>query len=742
MQLDSTNSAQLTSSQRPVPLVMRADLVVEMMAYGDALYAVIKDPVALKYYRLQPQQFAMLERLDGQRSLVDLRDELQRDFPAVHFSVVDVQSLVTDLHDKGLVVSDRYRQGEVLRRKHREQSAKKIRQTVMNPLYIRLPGWDPDRTLTWMVRWLGWLFHPVTVALFLLIDVASLIFLAVRFDDISARLPEFHQFFAWPNLAYLWATMALTKVIHEFGHGLSCKYFGAECHGMGIMLLVFSPTMYCDVSDSWMLRNKWHRIAIAAAGMYIEVFIAALAIFMWWGSQPGLFNHLCLNVFFISTVTTVMFNANPLMRYDGYYMLSDYLEIPNLRQKASRMFQEVFSKYCLGSEMPVDPFMPSQKRHWFVIYAIATTVYQFVILFGVTLFLYTVLKPYGLQSIGIMAAVFSLTMTVGGLLWSLFQLIRMPRPEPLSRWRVSFTLACVAGIGALAVMVPVPWYAEAPFTIAPVQEEMVFAFVPGTLKEVHRRAGDEVRKGDIIAVLVNEDLEQKLDEVKAEEAAQQKEVQSYQDLDRPRDLLLAEQHLASLQAQRAEMEKMVAECTIRAPQPGFIVAAERKPEPTIEQAEERLSGWSGDPLGPKNIGSLIEARTPVCSIAANSRYEARLLVDQGDRRDIAVGQQVRMKLEHLPESTLDGKVESISARGIEFVPAVLSNKYKGPLPTVQDQQGREKLTSPAYQAAVPLDVDSLVVRTGMRGRARVIISHRSAWDWTWRWLRTTFQFKV
>ncbi len=287
MQIDSLSSAQLTSSQRPVPLVMRADLVVEMMAYGDALYAVIKDPVALKYYRLQPQQYAMLRRLDGKRSLVDLRDELQRDFPAVHFSVVDVQSLVTDLHDKGLVVSARFRQGEMLRRKHREQSAKKIRQAVMNPLYIRLPGWDPDRTLAWMAQWFGWLFHPVTVVLFLLIDVASLIFLAVRFDDISARLPEFQQFFAWPNLAYLWLTMAITKVIHEFGHGLSCKYFGAECHGMGIMLLVFSPTMYCDVSDSWMLRNKWHRIAIAAAACISRSSLRPLRFFSGGGASPG-----------------------------------------------------------------------------------------------------------------------------------------------------------------------------------------------------------------------------------------------------------------------------------------------------------------------------------------------------------------------------------------------------------------------------------------------------------------------
>ncbi len=220
---------------------------------------------------------------------------------------------------------------------------------------------------------------------------------------------------------------------------------------------------------------------------------------------------------------------------------------------------------------------------------------------------------------------------------------------------MSFTLAAVAGLIALAVTVPIPWYAEAPFTIAPAREETVFALAPGMLKEVHHRAGDVVRKGDVIAVLENEELEQKLQAVKAEEAAQEKEVEAFRSLDRPRDLLLAEQHLASLAAQRAEAEKMLAECTIRAPHDGVIVAAERRPELTIEQERERLSGWAGDPLAPRNLGSLIEARTPLCSIAVSSAYEARLLVDQSDRRDLAVGQQVRMKLEHLPEATLDGR---------------------------------------------------------------------------------------
>ena len=127
----------------------------------------------------------------------------------------------------------------------------------------------------------------------------------------------------------------MTKVLHEFGHGLSCKHFGGECHEMGVMILVLTPCLYCNVSDSWMLPNKWHRAAIGAAGMYVEVVLASICTFIWWFTEPGLFNYLCLNVMFICSVSTVMFNANPLLRYDGYYILADILEIPNLRQKAT-----------------------------------------------------------------------------------------------------------------------------------------------------------------------------------------------------------------------------------------------------------------------------------------------------------------------------------------------------------------------------------------------------------------------
>src|SRR5690606_3486418 len=119
-------------------------------------------------------------------------------------------------------------------------------------------------------------------------------------ESFSKRLPEFRQFFGWPNILWIWLTLVVCKVLHEFGHGLACKYYGGECHEMGVMLLLFSPCLYADVTDSWLLKSKWPRIMVSAAGMYVEIVLSALAIFCWWNTQPGLFNYLCLNVFFVT----------------------------------------------------------------------------------------------------------------------------------------------------------------------------------------------------------------------------------------------------------------------------------------------------------------------------------------------------------------------------------------------------------------------------------------------------------
>jgi len=738
----SSAAALLPSSQRPVPLRTRPDLVVEEILYRDVPFPVVKDPVGLKYYRLQPEQYGVLQLLDGRRSLQDIRDDLQEKFPTVHVTPQDVQVLISDLHDKGLLVSDRLGQGESALKRHREHRWQQIRQTLLNPLYLRLPGFDPEPILKRIEPWTGWIFDWPAVTVLMMFVVSSWFFLAIRFDDVLQKLPEFRQFFGWPNLIYLWLTLACAKMLHEFGHAISCKHFGSECHSIGVMLLVFSPTLYCDVTDSWMLKNKWHRVFIGAAGMYVEIILAAFAIYIWYGTKPGMLNHLALNVFFVSTVTTVIFNANPLLRYDGYYMLSDYLEIPNLRQKATKMFQKNFAWWCFGIETPDDPFMPTTGKNWFALYAIASAIYRWVVLFGITVFLYTVLKPYRLQSVGIMLAVGSVGAIFISMGINLYQLFSVPRNDPIDKVKVTITLLLVSALTFGILMVPVPWYEEAAFYVEPVGVHHVYTAVPGFLEEIAVRPGDTVQSGQLLARLYTPDLIDKRDELLEQLAAQEVEPKMYRELKEPDQQRLAEQRLSTIQEQLKDVEDRLRHIEVASPIAGRIIEPSRAKRATIEVMKERLPGWHGTPLNPANLNAFLDERTHICSVAPSGEFNAVVLVKQGDRLDIEVGDPIRLKLDEFPGQVFNGKVREFSDRYLQFAPPALSNKFGGPLATVTDPQGREKLTDLVYQAMVDFDAQPELLKTGMRGNARIIVAERTLFGWIWRWFRQTFHFRL
>jgi len=542
--------------------------------------------------------------------------------------------------------------------------------------------------------------------------------------------------------ALLFVCYLLAKSLHELGHGLTCRHFGGECHEIGVIVLVFSPTLYCEVSDSWMMPNKWHRIAIGAAGMWVESILAALALFAWWFSRPGLFHHLCLNVFFVSTITTVIFNLNPLMRYDGYYMLSDLLEIPNLADKSRTMLRNSFAHLCLGIETREDPFMPQRGRGWFVLYAIASTLYRWFVLFGITLFLYTVLKPYELQSIGVTMAWFSMGGIVGNLAFNLYRLMTAPRSEPLSRKRVAGTLLVIAGIIAALMAIPLPWHLEAPFVIEPHDVEYVYAHVPGTLVDAKVRAGDKVKKGTILIQLADPEKERQLLELQTQRSAQQYEIAKQEELQNRPALTHAIEQLQSIDNQISHLEKQIQWLTLEAPIDGRVVDMPRVDEPRSSVDTEELHRWHGSPLDDSNRGCLLEPGPPILCIAPNQKYQALLLVDQQARGDLAEDMKVDIRFDELPALLFRGEIKRIGDRHTEFAHPSLTNKTGGELPTVSDRQGRERLTSVAYEAVVELDSQTELLRAGIRGRSRFYVGHRSTWQWVWRWLRHTFHFRL
>ena len=752
----------VASNQRPIPLRRRADLVVAEIDYLGVGYQVIKDPVALKYHRLQVEQYKILELLDGERSLEQVRDDLKTFFPTLQVTLGDIQQLITDLHKKCLVSSERPGQGAAVIRGRRKERNQKIKQTLMSLMYMRLPGWDPERSLRWMYPYFCWMFwKPVVWGCVVFCCVAWLM-LGANFETFQSRLPEFQNFFGWPNLIYLWITLGAAKIIHEFGHGLSCHHYGGECHEMGIMLLVFSPCLYCDVTDSWMMKNKWHRIIIGAAGMYIEVIISAIAIFIWWFTKPGMLHYLALNTFFVTTITTVIFNANPLMRFDGYYMMSDFLEIPNLRAKSDKMLREAFSWYCLGIESRPDPFMPETGKAWFVAYAIAAWCYRWVILVSISMFLYTVLKPYDLQSLGVTLCVVSMAGIVFSMFRNVYQIIATPRQEPMSKLKIFVSLCVFGGIGYAILTTPIRWYQQAPFYMEPV--DVVHVTTPGmagqlltpeSYREVHGalvsleqeviadpiwkswdnaevfqsnptdtlphpdeysrlpQAGDSIQQNQVLAVIDDsqavslrdefaQTLQQLLGQARVYREHQHAERSGVKD-DVSVELLQTSVGMQKLRSQLHDLVKLLESRVVYAPTTGTVVAPDRVPEPSRDEVNRtRLDRWHGTPLDPENAGCFVDAGTELMKIAPTDEFHAVLYIDQSDRDDFRDDMDVELKLDHLPDISYVAPMTVVSRRGEKVAPDSLTTKYGGPLGTRPDDKGQETLASTAYRANVAM----------------------------------------
>ena len=740
---DLQTEQTLASSKRPIPLVARPDLVFQGVGFQGNAHWVVKIPASLRYFRLRPEQYFLLRSLDGQSTLETLQERLRAEFPSMVLQLTDIQRLAIDLYEKGLAYSNRPGQGASLVANTRRQRWQKLKSTLSSLLCIQVPGWNPHRALDWLSPFSRWMFHPAAVCAAVAAMLVAWVLLLVQFEEFQGRLPAFHEFFAWPNVMYLWITLAAAKLLHELGHALSCRHFGGECHSIGIMFLVFSPTLYCDVSDSWMLRSKWQRIAIGGAGMYVESVLSALAIFVWWNTQPGLLNHVCFNVFLVTTITTVIFNANPLMRFDGYYMLADFLEIPNLREKADKLLRDAFAGLCLGIDSQPDPFMPETRRPWFVAYALAAWLYRWLVVFGIVVFLYTFLKPYGLQSIGATLAAVSLGAMVVSPLVHFYKIVAAPRAEPLSRGRTIATLASLTLIAAVLLAVPIPIHYEAPFLIEPYGARDVYTTVSGTVVEVAVNFGQPVARGQVLAKLSNHEMHEKHAALETALRVQGAQVATQHAMENWSAYELAVQNLSMQQQELSDFRHQMSRLTITSPCEGILVAPARRPKRTPGTRETDLGVWYGTPFEEKNRDAFLAESTLLASIASDSDFQAVLLVDQADRRDLYLGQPVELKLEHLPDRTFTGVVEEISKRELDFAPRPLSNKYGGGLPTVTDAHGRETLSDGvAYQAKVRLHEETPLLVAGLSGRARFLVNSRTAADWIWQYCRRTFHFRL
>lgn len=728
------------AAARPLSLRMRPDLMVRPLVVLGRRNWGIKDPVSLAYFRLRDEEYAVLEMLDGEASSREIIERFNRRFAPRRLGPEQLQAFLARLHADGLVVADAPGQGAQLLARDQKQRRRRLASSLSNPLAIRFPGVDPTPFLARLEPATRWIFSPLAICVALALMLAALAMVATHFAELQTRLPGLQSFFTPRSALLMVLAISATKVLHELGHALACRRYGGECHEMGVMLLVFAPCLYCNVSDTWMFPNRFRRIAVAAAGMSVEGLLAALATFVWWSSEPGIVNSLALDVMIVCSVSTLLFNGNPLLRYDGYYILSDLVDIPNLAEKSTEVFRAFAARVCLGVPSRRDRETSPSQRLFLLGYAVASTVYRWALAVILLWFCYRALKPFGLERLAELLAFGTFAGMVVPPLTRAVRFARTPAANArVRRGRLALTIvALVAVVVALAAL-PLPLRVRAPIVIEPLDAQRVYVSEPGVLKSTIR-AGEIVSANDTLATLASDTVEFEIAKLRGERDEQRLHLQNLerrrgQDRTAAAQIPSAKEALAALEDRLRTRTDDRDRLTLRAPIAGAVLPPQWK---TIDPRGDKLGDWEGTPLVDRNLGSLLETGTLFCLIGDPRRVEAVAIVDQADVERIRVGQRAEIKLDESAGETVWSTVTDVAEIDLAVAPRQLV--YGGELPVKKDESGAPRPLVESYQVKLKLDETERPPLLGARGRVRIFAAPESVLDRASRWLRGTFHF--
>lgn len=738
----SSATTDRSAEARPLALRMRPDLIVARHETDSRRYWSVKDPVSLEYFELEDEEFAILQMLDGRASLRDIQRRFERQFRPLRLALDRLQGFLSNLYREGLILAESPGQGARLLDRHEALRRRKRLGRWTNLLAIRFRGVDPQPFLDRAYPHVRWMFSTWFLLLCAALVASAAGLAVVKFDALTARLPGFREFFDAHNILWLAVALAGAKVLHELGHGFTCRHFGGECHELGMMLLVFTPCLYCNVSDAWTLASKRQRMAISAAGIAVELVLAAACAWLWWLSEPGLFNTLCLNVVVICSVSTLAFNGNPLLRYDGYYVLSDWMERPNLGQESARWWGRKLARFCLGLRFP-EPHVARPVSEWpLAVYGAASLAYRVFVVAAVLWLAHQVLARYDLEPV---AHVLAAAIIVGFVMTPIVHVGKLSR-DPVQRRRIRperllLTGFILAGLIGVAALLPLPHRVSAAAVIEPRGARSVYVTVPGILRDAARE-GEAVATGDPVAQLDDPALTREVARLAAERDALKLQL-DHLELRQARDPEAAlkipgtrEALADAIERHRQKLEDS-RRLTLTAPISGIVI-----PPPAIDPPTppDELPAWRGTPLDPENRGAVLETGTLVCLVGDPGEQQARLVIDQGGVQYVRPGQRVRIRLDQLPGRMIEGTVEEISAQALESAPRELADGDE--LAVVRRPEGTIRPRETSYEARVRLDETERLPLLRARGQAKIVTAPQTLGHRVYRFVRRTFGFDL
>ena len=490
---------------------LRSTVQIHRQYFRGQMWHVVQDPANNQFFRLNDSAYHYVALLDGQRYVSEVwhicNEELGDGAPTQG----EVIQLLGQLYSSNLLQAELPPDAEGLFNRYHKRIKREVQGYLTNLLFVRIPLFDPDHFLDRWVGIFGKIFSWYGFLAWLILVGAGLYSVAGRFGDLTGRAgsilnPE--------NLPYLYLSFIIVKVCHEFGHSFACKKFGrsegsgGEVHVLGIMFLVFMPMPYMDANSSWAFRNSRTRAAVVASGMYIELAIAAVAAMFW--AKTG--NPVAYNVMFIASVSTLLFNANPLLRYDGYYILSDWLEIANLAPRSRQYIYYLVKRYIWGVDRVQNPAHTPGEEFWLPVYGIASTVFRVFIVTRILLFV-----AGQLFIVGVILALAAVIAWVCVPLGKFIHYLATSGELTRTRGRAVFTtLAAVTVILIGIGLIPVADRGRIEGVVEPSRLAVVHMQADGFISEFVSSETKVSPDGPPLLKAQNRDLETKLEQLKAQ----------------------------------------------------------------------------------------------------------------------------------------------------------------------------------------------------------------------------------
>jgi len=494
---------------------LRADLtIVEQVFRGEVTF-VVKDPATQKYFRFRPVEMGVMRYFDGARTPDEIAAALTEQ--GIRLTARTVEGFARKLASIGLLERTLVERTTLELERIRAERRKRRRPALFRGELLRM-RWslgDPDGMFTRVLPAIRWMFTRgfiwASVALF----AVYFLILGATWSEFSTTVGQLYSLrtITFGSIVLLWLTGLVVILIHELGHGFTCKYFGGEVHEMGFMLMYFQPAFYCNVNDAWSFPALRARLWVTAAGGWIQLVVASMAAIVWYVATPGtLASEAAVAAMIVGGATTLVTNANPLLPLDGYFALTDWLEIPNLRIRAREYFSWWVRRHVLRVDVP-EPAASDREKRVLLTYGALALCY-ITALFSIIGFWLVGRAEAAFGAIGVLIVLGATFMLLrrGLAEWGRSVAVAVRAWRTGRRRRPSWRVWVGVTLGTIALLAVLPWTltTSGRFVVTPVSTMEVTAPDSGVIAAVFVREGVQVPTGAALARLVDRDLEREM----------------------------------------------------------------------------------------------------------------------------------------------------------------------------------------------------------------------------------------